>query len=174
MIAGRPGESEVGAVRKRVPAVGVRAVGGALLAGALAVVVLGGCQPSGSHDSAAPGSSSPSASPSPSAPGTGTPSAGPSSPRQPGPPESGKSTGQPSPTTDLETHKGTVERGVEPACLILRSSDGTYELVGGDQQAMRTLQPNANVVVRGYLETGLMSHCMQGKMFKVVSAQPAG
>jgi hypothetical protein len=71
----------------------------------------------------------------------------------------------------METHQGTVERGAEPTCLILHSSDGTFELIGGNASVVRA---GATIRVSGYRETGLMSHCMQGTMFKVVSAQAVG
>jgi len=64
-------------------------------------------------------------------------------------------------------------RGAEPSCLILHSSDGQFELVGATEQAQAVLKPDAVVVVRGYVVKGMMSHCMQGTMFKVVSASPA-
>ncbi|WP_207125968.1 hypothetical protein [Actinocatenispora comari] len=64
-----------------------------------------------------------------------------------------------------------MTQGVEPGCTILRGSGGTYELVGADATARKVLQPQASVEVRGYIEHGLMSHCMQGPMLKVVSAK---
>jgi hypothetical protein len=60
--------------------------------------------------------------------------------------------------------------GVEGGCLILTVAGGKFELIGGDKSVVRA---NAKVVVRGYRTKGLMSHCMQGTMFQVVSAQPA-
>lgn len=66
-----------------------------------------------------------------------------------------------------------MQQGVEPGCLILDTGKAKYELIGASDQAQRLLRPDARVVVRGYVETGMMSHCMQGTMFKVVSASPA-
>ena len=66
-----------------------------------------------------------------------------------------------------------MQRGVEPSCLILDTGGAQYELVGADKQAQQVLRPDATVVVRGYVETGMMSHCMQGTMFRVVSASSA-
>lgn len=74
------------------------------------------------------------------------------------------------PSTTLETLQGTVTTGVEGGCLILNAAGGKFELIGGDTSVVRA---NAKVVVRGYRTKGLMSHCMQGTMFQVVSAQPA-
>lgn len=153
-----------------------RAIGGVLLAGALSAALLAGCKSSGSPQSAgsAHPSASGSASSSPSASAPASPSGRPS-PSTPGaPPTSAGTPPASQPAGDLETHTGTVTQGVEPGCLILRASDGTYELVGADTTAKRALRPDATVVVRGYQEHGLMSHCMQGKILKVVSARAAG
>jgi hypothetical protein len=115
---------------------------------------------------------SPAAKPSGSASGSPSPSTS-SSPSPSGSPPIGSPVPSQSPgaSTALETHQGTVERGAEPSCLILHASDGTFELVGGSTSV---LKPGASVQVRGYREKGLMSHCMQGVLFKVVSAQRAG
>jgi hypothetical protein len=128
------------------------------LTGALAACGTGGspsAKPSGSASGSPSSSPSSSSSPSPS----GSPPIGSPVPSQ-----------SPGASAALETHQGTVERGAEPACLILHASDGTFELIGGSTSV---LKPGASVQVRGYREKGLMSHCMQGVMFKVVSAQPA-
>lgn len=153
-------------------------IGGVLLAGALSTALLAGCKSSGSDPQSA-GSADPSAAPSgsqsPSASAPASPSGRPSSSASGAPSTPGRSTPPATkPAGDLETHTGTVSQGVEPGCLILRASDGTYELVGADTTAKRALRPDAKVVVRGYEEHGLMSHCMQGKMLKVVSARAAG
>ncbi len=63
-----------------------------------------------------------------------------------------------------------MTNGVEGGCLILNAADGKFELIGGDRTVLRA---NAKVVVHGYRTKGKMSHCMQGTMFQVVSAQPA-
>lgn len=128
----------------------------------LALTLTAACGPDKNQANGSPsatpsgsGSGSPSSSPAPSAPSSSPPIGTPQSP-------------SPGSTQALETHQGTVERGAEPACLILHASDGTFELVGGSTSVVRA---GATVVVHGYREKGLMSHCMQGVMFKVVSAQ---
>ncbi|BCJ33776.1 hypothetical protein Athai_12790 [Actinocatenispora thailandica] len=94
-----------------------------------------------------------------------TPSTGAPSPSAPAPTKSSTA------TVTVRTYTGTVTQGVEPGCTILRGSGGTYELVGADAAAKKVLRPQASVEVRGYIEHGLMSHCMQGQMLKVVSAK---
>jgi hypothetical protein len=147
------------------PHAGLRVAVGVVAAAALAVGLLAGCKSGGSSAGGAPASSSasPSAPSSPSStpPGSGRPSSGPSS------------SGSAAPTPALQTHRGTVQRGVEPSCLILDTGSAQYELVGADKQAQQVLRPDATVVVHGYVETGMMSHCMQGAMFRVVSADSA-
>jgi|GEM_PF-6240885 len=149
-----------------------RTAGVALLVAALGGALLAGCKSSGEQ---AAGSASPSpsatsgsgsASPSPSGTGSGAPS--PSGSSAPGGPSSSGST---APAGQVRTYTGTVVQGVEPGCVILNASDGKYELVGADATAEKVLRPQASVEVRGYLEHGMMSHCMQGKMLKVVSAK---
>ncbi|WP_203662792.1 hypothetical protein [Actinocatenispora rupis] len=145
-----------------------------LLAGALSAALLAGCKQSGDNNQAA-GSARPStsASPSASASPSGSPSAAGSPSASTGAPRRSAAPPTTKPGGDLETHTGTVTRGVEPGCTILKASDGNYELVGADATAKHALQPDARVVVRGYQEHGVMSHCMQGKMLKVVSAHAA-
>ncbi|WP_163567984.1 hypothetical protein [Fodinicola feengrottensis] len=141
-----------------------------MLASGLAAGLVAGCGPT--HPLVNP---SPSVSPgtvtSPSGgPSTGTPSPGPSQSNQPGQPgrrPPGRTT-PPTPIQQLETHEGTVTNGVEPSCLILKASDGSYELLGGDKAVLR---PNTKVIVQGYRPKGLMSHCMQGILFQVTSAK---
>ncbi|WP_051802411.1 hypothetical protein [Actinocatenispora sera] len=146
----------------------------ALLVAALGGMLLTGCKSSGTQAAGSPspsssGSPSGSVAPSPSgsrsAAPSPTPSTGAPRPSQPAPTKSAPASGT------VRTFTGTVTRGVEPGCTILRSSGGTYELVGADAAAKKVLQPQASVEVRGYLEHGLMSHCMQGPMLKVVSAK---
>ncbi len=152
---------------------GTRAIGGILLVAALGTGLLAGCKSNSDQGSSAPGSAGPSATASPS--GSGSPTSSKSPGRQ-GPSRSapGIAPGEPRPpATDLETHRGTMTKGVEPGCLILRTSQGNFELVGTSAQTRQVLRPDADVVVRGYQQKGLMSHCMQGKILKVVSAKAA-
>lgn len=152
----------------------VRTAGLALLLAALGGMLLTGCKSGGSQAAGSPsasssGSASGSAAPSPSASRSTAPSPTPSTgaprPSEPAPTKSSPATGT------IRTYTGTVTQGVEPGCTILRGSGGTYELVGADTAAKKVLRPQASVEVRGYLEHGLMSHCMQGQMLKVVSAK---
>lgn len=108
-----------------------------------------------------------SASPSPSGSGSAAPSPT-ASPTSTAPPIGSPHTSPPGATQALQTHQGTVERGAEPTCLILKASDGNFELDGGNTSLIK---PGATIKVSGYPEHGMMSHCMQGTMFKVVSAQ---
>lgn len=143
-------------------------VAGALVTAGLSVALLAGCGPTGTPG---PLVSPSSGTPSPSSPPS--PSTSPSTPPSPGLPPGRRPPGHttpPPPAAALETHTGTVTNGVEPACLILKASDGTYELLGGDKAVLR---PNTQVIVQGYRPKGLMSHCMQGVLFHVVSAKKA-
>ena len=55
-----------------------------------------------------------------------------------------------------------------PRCLILRDGTESYVLMGGDPAIVKV---GARVRVTGYLAVGMMSYCMQGKLFQVTSAQ---
>ena len=134
-----------------------------VVAGGLAAAMLAGCGPT--HPLINPSPSGPVA-PSTS-PSAGTPS--PSQSLPPGRQPPGR-TLPPTPVQQLETLQGTVTTGVEPSCLILKASNGTFELLGGDKTVLRA---NAKVIVQGYRPKGLMSHCMQGTIFQVVSAKKA-
>lgn len=83
------------------------------------------------------------------------------------------STSGPPAGTKVITLNGTVHRGAGPGCMILSTSSGQYELVGADQKALRALKAGGKVKVSGYREHGMMSHCMQGPMIKVVSVHAA-
>ena len=152
----------------RTAVTGPRAVVLVLATAGLVLGMAAGCksspQAAGSPSTSASGS--PSSSPSVSGSGSARPS-----------PRGGTSSAAPpaggSPTVNLQTHRGTVTEGVEPSCLILRTDDGQFELVSPSKQAQTVLKPDAMVVVRGYVVKGMMSHCMQGTMFKVVSATAA-
>jgi len=63
---------------------------------------------------------------------------------------------------------GDVEDGVEPGCVVLRSSNGTYVLIGGDRQR---LGAGGRMTVRGRAEEGMMTTCMQGTPLRVIEAQ---
>ncbi|KHF45625.1 hypothetical protein MINT15_08420 [Saccharomonospora viridis] len=53
---------------------------------------------------------------------------------------------------------GTVERGVEPNCLVLVTDEQEYLLVNAGPE----VRPGARVVVRGTPEPDLVTTCMQG------------
>ncbi|HKT01114.1 MAG TPA: DUF5818 domain-containing protein, partial [Rugosimonospora sp.] len=68
------------------------------------------------------------------------------------------------------TLSGTVEQGVEPGCLILRTDTGKgYELSPGNHVQLKV---GDQVVVTGKVATGMMSHCQQGPIFQVSSVRP--
>ncbi|GAA1757561.1 hypothetical protein [Luedemannella helvata] len=79
-----------------------------------------------------------------------------------------RSTG-PESTQQLVTLRGTLVEGVEGGCLILNADNGLgYQLIGLDDGMS---QPGARLEVRGYKAVGMYSSCMQGILFKVVSAR---
>jgi hypothetical protein len=137
-------------------------------AGLLAVGVLAGCA-NGANRTASPG-------------GSMTPSTSPSSASSPSSPSSEPSPSlssalslppaKPPATGVQQTLTGQVEDGVERGCLILRDAGGTgtYQLVGADTKVVYV---GARVSVTGHVVTGMMSYCMQGKMFQVTSARAA-
>jgi hypothetical protein len=53
---------------------------------------------------------------------------------------------------------GTVERGVEPNCLVLVTDEQEYLLVNAGPE----IRPGARIVVRGTPEPDLVTTCMQG------------
>lgn len=145
----------------------------ACTAGALAIGILTGChdgqrEPVSSATAAggvgtpttagANPSALPSASPSP----TGrAPSAPPRVSLPPSP--------HPSDRSGQQTLVGQVQAGVEPGCLVLRDSTGTYQLMGGDPTVVYA---GARVRVVGHVVTGVMSYCQQGRPFQVSQASP--
>jgi hypothetical protein len=133
-----------------------------LLAPLLAVGLITGCG-QGSGTSSAEGSSIVSSSPGTSgSAGSALPA-----PSDPSPPSSvPSSSAGPEPTGDI-TISGRVEAGVEANCLILRTGDKTYQLMGGDKNIVKV---GNNVVVRGHIVKGVMSYCMQGEPFQVTEA----
>lgn len=62
--------------------------------------------------------------------------------------------------------KGTLERGAEPSCLVLRTATGSYDLMGPVAQR---LQPDHPIVLLGRVVTGVASHCMDGTPFEVTA-----
>lgn len=132
-----------------------------LLASVLAVGLITGCaQGSGSPSGDGSASGGPSAAPSASASAPGGGSIAPQSP----PPSGGASHGSASGELTLT---GPIEAGAEPSCLIMRSNGSTYQLIGGDKNIVKA---GSTVTVTGHVVTGVMSYCMQGKIFQVTQA----
>lgn len=62
------------------------------------------------------------------------------------------------------TITGVAEEGVESGCIVMRSGDTMYNLLGGDRS---TLMSGRTVIVRGKAVPGLMTTCQQGTPFQV-------
>jgi hypothetical protein len=62
------------------------------------------------------------------------------------------------------TLTGIPEEGVESGCVVMRSGDKLYNLLGGDPQL---LQSGRTIIVRGRPNPGLMTTCQQGTPFEV-------
>lgn len=76
----------------------------------------------------------------------------------------------PSPSETVPvTLTGTVIDGVEPGCLVLRTDNRQFLLLGGDRDV---LVPGRRVVVQGYLRKGMATTCMQGVPLVVGKAIP--
>ena len=123
------------------------------LAGLLGVGALAGCASSGGAASAGgppPAASDPAGAPTPDTPTPGTPTASPSGALTP--PAVGVTV----------TISGTVVEGAEPSCLILRTTNGQFELLSKTDG----VREGDHVTATGHVAR-VMSHCMQGKPFKV-------
>jgi hypothetical protein len=104
-------------------------------------------------------------------------------PASPTPPSSARPTttlsGKPVPTPSLTvsgaemTVSGTVVEGVEPRCLILQTGSKDYLLMLPPSVDRSKVQAGAKLVVRGRLQTGMMSYCQQGTPFQVSAVSPA-
>jgi hypothetical protein len=131
-----------------------------LLASLIIAGLIAGC---------AQGTGTPTAGGSSSVPSSSTSSASdsPTSPAPPASPAPGTSSQPAGP--DL-TISGLIETGVEANCLILRSNGGTYQLMGGDKNVVKS---GNNVVVTGHVVKGVMSYCMQGQPFEITQARLA-
>ena len=62
------------------------------------------------------------------------------------------------------TLTGIPEEGVESGCVVMRSGEQLYNLLGGDKA---TLLSGRTVLVRGRPQPGLMTTCQQGTPFQV-------
>jgi hypothetical protein len=146
------------------------------LAMTLAVGMLAGCDDPERKGSAVP-SKGPAASTSPSASITPGDSVSPSGTSAPSPSSGGAVSGgqtpgnpavPPVPGTAEPTEitlTGDVLAGVEPGCIILRASNQTYLLVGGDRAR---LDQGGKITVRGRTDPGLMTTCQQGTPLRVL------
>jgi hypothetical protein len=135
----------------------------ALCTVALGLGTLAACaQPAGSVNA---GSNAPIASTSPST----APSAAPSVSPTPSPSGSSKPiTGGPPGPVDSSAGPtsltGQITSGAEPSCLLLTQNKVQYLLLAPDSMKMRA---GVRAVVTGHVETGIMTHCQQGKPFEV-------
>jgi hypothetical protein len=106
--------------------------------------------------------------------GTAQPGENVSSSGSPALPPSGRvdppSASPPKQSTAEQTLTGRPEEGVESGCLVMRSGDTLYLLLGGDRQMLLSGRP---VVVRGQPNPGLMTTCQQGTPFEVSEVRPA-
>ncbi|MEU8817727.1 hypothetical protein [Actinoplanes sp. NPDC048796] len=82
--------------------------------------------------------------------------------------------GEPSrPAAGAKTITGTVTAGVEPNCLILSDSSGSYLLVFDDEAMRSDATVGRKVTVSGQAKQGMMSTCQQGTPFLVTSIRAA-
>ena len=114
-----------------------------------------------------------SSSPAPSAPMTPSPPTAAASSASPSTPSSSTAvpivpSTKPTPGAKL-TLTGTVEKGVEPSCLLLTDvrTGLRVNLYGGDPAVVKA---GAEVTVTGTIAKGMMSYCQQGQIFQVQKA----
>ena len=78
----------------------------------------------------------------------------------------------PPPSTGSEmTITGTLQEGVEGTCVLLKTSDRLYQLIGGDRSKLQG-STSAKVTVTGRIATGMMTTCQQGTPFQVTDVRP--
>jgi hypothetical protein len=68
------------------------------------------------------------------------------------------------PSGPTRTITGEVIEGVEAGCVLLRTKDQDYLLVGGEDE----VQIGRTATVRGYAEPDLATICQQGTPFVVL------
>jgi hypothetical protein len=137
-----------------------------LVAGMLAAVLAGGTLAGcgGTNGTGQPDDSAQSGGPVSSSPGQIPPL--PPSGRVSPPPDPGAGK-----NTEVEiTITGIPEEGVESGCVVMRSGDKMYNLLGGDPQL---LMSGRTVIVRGRPNPGLMTTCQQGTPFQVTEVRLA-
>ena len=89
------------------------------------------------------------------------------------PPTTGGSTTSPSPEPRDQIKvvaTGTVQRGVEPGCLILDTGKERFVLLSKDKSK---LTAGSKVEVTGVRSAGQISYCQQGNPLEVQSVKPA-
>ena len=64
----------------------------------------------------------------------------------------------------LRTLRGTVQDGVEAGCRVLRTTDGTFQLLGAAAKSLA-----GEVTVTGRERADIATTCQQGTPFQVVS-----
>ncbi|HEY2173674.1 MAG TPA: hypothetical protein VGH85_07655 [Mycobacteriales bacterium] len=140
----------------------------ALGTAATCTVLLAGCGTHRSGQSGAAGSSSSSPSPSASSSPSSGPTSAPPTKRPPGrvplpgPQQNG-------PTVSLD---GTLTRGAQPSCIVLRTASGqSFQLVGPGAKTMTggvsrgPLDGSVPVTVKGHIGKNVASYCQVGRPF---------
>jgi len=69
------------------------------------------------------------------------------------------------------TITGTLQEGVEGNCVLLKTPDRLYQLIGGDRSKLQG-STSAKVTVTGRIATGMMTTCQQGTPFQVTEVRP--
>jgi hypothetical protein len=78
----------------------------------------------------------------------------------------------PSPSAGSEmTITGTLQEGVEGNCVLLKTPDRLYQLIGGDRSKLQGTTAG-KVTVTGRIATGMMTTCQQGTPFQVTDVRP--
>lgn len=76
------------------------------------------------------------------------------------------------PGSALRTLTGTLADGVEPNCVVLRTDNGIYVLLGVPAK-VRELGPGTTIHARGTVASSAATTCQQGTPFRVDTASPA-
>jgi hypothetical protein len=78
----------------------------------------------------------------------------------------------PPPSSGSEiTIKGTLQEGVEGNCVLLKTPDRLYQLIGGDRSKLQG-STSSTVTVTGRVVIGMMTTCQQGTPFQVTDVRP--
>src|ERR671930_277144 len=113
-------------------------------------LVLGACASPGDQQGAASGGAAPSTTAAPTTGGSTSPS--------------------PEPRDQIKVvATGTVQRGVEPGCLILDTGKERFVLLSKDKSK---LTAGSKVEVTGVRSAGQISYCQQGTPLEVQSVKP--